>query len=245
MFFGEYYYLILALQGFCVFHSIRNGTQSKWLWIIVIIPLIGALIYVYSEILSKKDLSKVQVNLGGVLNPGGRIKELERKLEFSQTFDNQVSLADACMAGGQIDRAIVLYETSLTGVFQDSVYVLSRLLVAYFEKEQYEDVLKTAARVKNHPDFRKTHAHVCYALTLEQTGDLAAAEKEFQAMQGRFADFEARVCYAEFLIRSKRLEEAKAVLTEIAKEGEQMTRAEKRTDQAWFNKAIALLNDLP
>jgi hypothetical protein len=242
--FENYYYLILGLQGFCVFHSVKRGTQSKWIWLIVFLPLIGAAIYIYTEILSKKDLGKVQVNLGGIINPGGRIKDLEKKLEFSDTFDNRVTLANALMLSGAIDRAIALYESALVGVFSDNEYVLARLVVAYYEKERFADVIRTADKIKSDPDFRKTHAHVLYAMTLEQTGNLAQAESEFKTMQGRFSNFEARFRYGEFLSRGNRLEEAKDIFEEILKEAGHMSSGEKRNDQVWIAKSQEALGKL-
>lgn len=235
--FGNYYYLILGLQAFCVLHCVRRGTQGKWIWLIVFLPLIGAGIYLYTEVLSKKDMGKVQVNLGSMINPGGRIKDLEKKLEFSDTFDNRVALANALMLSGDIERATELYESSLVGVFSDNQYVLSRLVVAYFEKGRYDDVLRIADKVKQHADFRKTHAHMLYAMTLDRTGRPEQAETEFQMMLGRFANFEARYQYGEFLIRANRPQDAQNVFGEILKEAAHMSAGERRNHQVWISKS--------
>jgi hypothetical protein len=59
----QYYYIVLILQGFCLFHSIRRGTQAKWLWLIVFLPLIGCIIYLFSEVVKKRHITIVQDNI--------------------------------------------------------------------------------------------------------------------------------------------------------------------------------------
>jgi hypothetical protein len=44
--------LILALQvGFGV-HAVKTGRTSPWLWIIVFVPLVGCLIYLFAVVLA-------------------------------------------------------------------------------------------------------------------------------------------------------------------------------------------------
>ena len=98
MFFGEYslYYIItIVLQAVCVWHSIKKGTQQKWLWIIIFLPFIGALIYIFSEMFSRGDLQQVQSGVVTVINPTGHIRKLEERLRFADTFQNRILLADA------------------------------------------------------------------------------------------------------------------------------------------------------
>src|ERR1051325_1845843 len=219
-FYGDYYYLIVALQAFCVFHCVRRNNQNKWIWIIVCLPGIGSLIYLFSEVIDKRSFGNVQSNLGSVINPGGRIKTLEKKLKFSDSFDNRVALADAYLRSGSTDRAIELYESSLTGIFMDNEYVIIRLIIAYFEKERYVDVIRLAERVVNSFEFAKSHAHMLYALSLERTGEIAKAENEFKTMTGRFSNYEARFNYALFLSRNGRKQAAGELLSELLSESE-------------------------
>jgi hypothetical protein len=65
-FFNIPYYLIIGLQGICVFHCVKKGNQNKWIWIIVCLPLIGSLIYIFSEILTKREIGNVQSNLNTI-----------------------------------------------------------------------------------------------------------------------------------------------------------------------------------
>jgi hypothetical protein len=243
-FISSSYYLIIILQGICVFHSIRKGNQGKWIWIIVFIPVIGSIIYLFSEVFTKRDLSTVQSTVSTLMNPVGRVKDLEKKLEFSNTFDNKVALADAYLATGSTDKAIELYESCLTGIFDDNEYVVTKLILAYYRSERYEAVVKITDKIYKSTEFKKSQAHIYYALSLENLGKTEAAEAELKTMKGKFSNFEGRVNYAQFLLRANRNEEAKAIFTEILEEAKFMKPGESRGSAEWFRKSREELSKL-
>src|ERR1700754_1759609 len=100
---GYFYYITLALNIICIIHSYNRGTLNRWIWLIIFIPVIGSLIYLYSEVLSNRRISTPKINVGAVLNPGGQLKKLEDELRFTDTFANKVKLADAYLAAGYVD----------------------------------------------------------------------------------------------------------------------------------------------
>ncbi|MDP9081009.1 MAG: PLDc N-terminal domain-containing protein [Bacteroidota bacterium] len=79
---GSYYYLVVILEIFCAIHCVRRGTQGKWLWIIIFLPLIGSLIYVYSEILSNRSFRGPNIDVGSVINPRGKKKNWKRNFNL-------------------------------------------------------------------------------------------------------------------------------------------------------------------
>lgn len=239
MYFGNsyLYYIPIALQAICVIHCIRKGNQNKWIWIIVCVPVVGALIYIFTEMLSGRQLNNVTSGVGSVFNPGGSIRKLEEQLRFTDTFHNRVALADAYLAAGQTKDAIALYEQSLTGVFTENEHVLKQLILAYANVGRFADILPLAKKMYTSPQFAKSKAHLIYAIALEQTGNHEQAEKEFKTMNGRFAYFEARYQYALFLLRAGREQEAKQVLDAMIYEGVHLSSRERRANQLWINNA--------
>jgi hypothetical protein len=230
------YYLIIALQGICVLHCVKKGNQNKWIWIIVLLPVIGSIIYIFSEVITKRDISSVQTNLGAVIFPTGRIKDLEKRLEFSNTFENKVALADAYLAAGFTEKAIDLYESCLVGVFDDNHYVITKLMEAYYNLERYEDVIRVTQKILRHSEFPKSHAHVIYALSLEKAGKKDQAEAELKSMRGKYSNFEGRFNYGQFLVRASKTEDAKVVFSEIMEEASHMSSGEARNSKEWFRK---------
>src|SRR5258705_12780071 len=122
---SSYYYIILGLQAICVFHCVRKGRQTNWIWLIVFLPLIGCLIYIYTEMFSRRDIQNMQSGMISVFRPGSSVRKLEETLRFSDTFTNRIALADAYLETGDTDRAIEIYESSLEGNFTENEYVLS------------------------------------------------------------------------------------------------------------------------
>ena len=241
---GNYFYYIeIGLQAFCAIHCMRRGTQNKWIWIIVFLPVVGCIAYIYSEVLSKGSsfgnpvINKPGIDVGAVLNPGGRIKKLENDLKFTDTFTNRIKLADAYLAGGHTDKAIELYKASLTGAFAENEHVLAQLMAAYFEQERYEEVIPIAKKIYKLPQFPLSKSHILYAKSLEYSGDVEEAEKEFKTMKGRYSNFGPRYEYGLFLVRNEHEKAAFNIFTEMLNEEPHLSAVEKKANRTWFIKA--------
>ena len=154
---GYFYYITLGLNIYCIIHSYRRGTLNKWIWLIIFIPVIGSLIYIYSEILSNRRINTPKIDVGAVLNPGGKLKKLEDELRFTDTFANKVKLADAYLAAGYIDKAIDLYTASLTGAFAENEHVMAQLVIAYYHTMKLLRWQKSYINCRN----SRVQRHIC------------------------------------------------------------------------------------
>lgn len=239
---GYFYFISIALQLICVWHCIRKNNQQKWIYIIIFLPLIGCIIYFFSEIVNLRDLGNFQADLGTMLNPAGRIRRLENNLRFSDTFNNRVMLADAYLAIGRVDEAIELYTSSLTGAFTENEYVFRQLISAYFIRERYKDLIPLAEKISRLPEFARSRARIQYACSLEYVGDSEGAEREFKKMKTRFSAFEARYQYGLFLQRAGRKEEARHIFKDMTEEAPHLSARERRSNRAWIIKAKEELN---
>jgi hypothetical protein len=231
------YYLPIALQAFCAWHSFNRGTHQKWIWIIVFLPIIGSLIYIYQEILSNRGITAPKLNVGAVFNPGGHIKKLEDQLRFTDTFTNRIKLADAYLAAGQTEKAIELYTGSLKGAFDENEHVLAQLITAYYQQERYAEILPIAKKLYKLPQFIRSKAHMLYALALEQTGDIEQAEHEFKLMKGRYSYFEQRYQHGLFLMRQEREEDAYQIFSDMVEEQPHLSAIERKSSREWFTRA--------
>jgi hypothetical protein len=241
---GHYYLIILGLQAICVWHCVRRGKQNNWIWLIIFLPLIGCLIYIFTEMFTRQDAEKLQSGVGSVFNPGGTIRKLESNLQFSDTFANRVALADAYLHAGQTDRAIGLYESSLEGNFIENEYVLGQLIVAYFQTKRYADILPLAKKIYHVPQFARSRAHILYATALGYTDQPELAEKEFRMMKTKFSNYEARYRYGLFLARYHRDQEARQLFTDMSNEFSHLSSPEKRYNRQWVMMAREQLNKM-
>jgi hypothetical protein len=232
-----YYYITIGLQIICAVHSINRGTQNKWIWIIIFLPVIGSLIYLYSEVLANRRFSKPDINVGAIINPGGKLKKLEDEVKFTDTFANRIKLADAYLDAGMTDRAIELYTTSLTGAFAENEHVLAQLVIAYFRVQRYDDAIATAKKIYKLPQFIRSKAHIAYAQALELAGNTEQAENEFKVMKGRYSYYGPRYEYGLFLVRAGRDDEAAVIFQDMLTEEPQLSSVEKKSNRVWFSKA--------
>ncbi|EHQ25422.1 PLDc N-terminal domain-containing protein [Mucilaginibacter paludis] len=230
-----FYYISIGLQVICAIHCIQRGNQNKWIWLIVFLPVVGSIAYIYTEMLSGRNMRGPKLDVGAIINPGGKIKKLEENLRFTDTFANKIKLADAYLAAGYTGQAIELYESSLTGTFADNEHAISQLMLAYFNKQRYEDVITSARKISRSQKFPKSKAHMFYALSLENVGQPEAAETEFKAMKGRYSCFEQRYQYGKFLLRVGRDDDARRIFTDILDELPHLSSMERKSNRAWFN----------
>ena len=241
---GQFYVITVILQAICVIHCLKNKTSNNWIWLIVFLPMIGCLIYFFSEILTRSQLRNFQSGFGEMISPSGSIKKLEDNLRFSDTFQNRVSLADAYFMNRQYDKAVELYESSLKGVFSENEYVLAQLVMVYNQQKRYPDIIECAEKIYNRPQFQRSKAHIFYAVALAQTGMIEKAEKEFLKMNTRFSNFEARFYYSQFLESLSRTEEAKNILLDLIDEFPRLTHVERKETREWVTKAKTYLDQI-
>src|SRR4029078_13192941 len=95
----------------CILHVMRGNRNMTWIWLILIFPIGGPLIYFIVEILP--DLKcRGRGPTGGVLNlrlpqnPTKVIARLTEELEFTNTVEKRVQLAHAYAAAGRFPEAI-------------------------------------------------------------------------------------------------------------------------------------------
>lgn len=188
------------------------------------------------EMFNTSSVQQMQSSMGNIIYPSGKIKKLEKQLQFSDTFNNRIMLADAYLSARDTDKAIQLYETSLTGAFKENEHVFIQLVAAYYEVQRYNDAIKVARKVYNNPAFH-THGHVLYAMALDKIGEAELAEEEFNKMKGKYSYFEARYQYGLFLINKNRAGEAQKIFTDVVNEFSYLSSFEKRNNRIWVNNA--------
>ena len=239
-----YYYLIIALQGFCIYHCYTNRNSYYWILAIIFLPVVGCLIYLFMNVFQKRDIEKAQEEIVAVINPSKRIKDLEKKLKFSESFENRVKLADAYLEENMFDSAIENYEASLKDVFKNDYYVLSKLLEAYYFSTQFGKSIEIAERIEDNTKFKKSRASFLYALALEKTGKIEEAETYLIKFDAPYNYYMERLELARFFVRQRENEKARNTYQEIVDEAENMSRQSYRTNRVLIKKAKEELKTL-
>lgn len=236
-----YYYLILALQVYCAYDCYTKRNNFYWYFAIILIPVVGCLIYLFVNVIGKRDLDSVQQNLVSVLNPTKKIKDLERKFKFAETFENQVALADAYLEAEHYEEAIEHYEASLKDVFKEDFYTLSKLVEAYYFSLKFNEAIAFAERILSNSKFKKSKAAFLYALALEKVERIDEAEKLLKTFDAPYSRYQERLELAKFFIRHTKEDQALEILQEIVAESDGMSTTSYRKNRILIAKAKELL----
>lgn len=236
------YYLILALQIYCLYHLYKNKNQYYWFFIILFIPVLGSLVYIFLHVINKKDVSAIKDEMVNIINPTKKILDLEKRLEFSETFQNRVDLADAYLEIGDYPNAILNYEKALDSNFKNDVYTINQLIKAFFFTDNFEKVIEYSEKIKSNTEFRKSQYF--YGVSLDNLNRFDEAEVELQKTDLNYSNYNERLYFASFLVRRNKNEEAKEVLQRMMRESENMTTTNSRKYRDPISKAQHLFDEI-
>jgi len=244
MFCIMHYYLIIALQGYCIYHALKSKNDYYWIFIILFIPVIGSIIYLFTQAFNKRDLENVQSEIVAIINPTKKVLDLKKQLDFSETFQNKVSLADAFLEIKDYQNAITYYEDAIDSLFSGDVYVISNLIKAHFFNENYESVLKYIQVLKDKKATIKPENLLHYGLALDNLGKTELAENEFEKINISFSNYHERLILAKHLINKNKKDEAKEILQKVYEESTRFSRDIAKINRHTINNVKSLLKTL-
>lgn len=238
-----YYYLIVALQAFCIYHIYKNRNEYYWFFIIIFLPVLGSIIYLFVKVYNRKDAEIIQKELTTIINPTKKITDLEKHLEFSDTFQNKVNLADAYLEIGKYTNAVEQYENAINAGFQNDLYVIAQLIKTYTYLENYNKVVENANKIKSKFEFKASHSQFLYGQALEKLNRVEEAENQLRQIDIPHSNYNERLYYAQFLLRLDKKEEALELLQEIDTESKYMIKANRRKYNSTIQEVSGLLNE--
>jgi len=233
-----------VLQGFCLFHAYKNGTQQKWFYIIIFLPIIGSLIYLYEIFFHARSISNFSENVKGMVFSNYEVSKLEKEVKYSETTTNKIKLAEAYIERNRYDEAIKLLESCQQNGLVDSPDFQKLLLKAFFFNKEYNKVIEVGDKINSVKAYGDNGYKVAYAWSLWYCGNNERAEEEFKSLNTRFSNFVGRVEYAKFLIENKRKDEAKNLLNNLVNEYEGMDKNEKKWKRDVMVSAKNLLSTI-
>lgn len=239
-----YYYLTIALQAYCIYHTYKNRKPYYWYFIIFFIPVFGSIIYLITQVYNNRDAKKITSEITHIINPTKKVKDLKQQLQFAETYQNRVNLADAYLEIKDFNNAIIYYLEALEDDFENDLYVIKQIMEAYFHAEDFNNVILNAQKIKNHPEFKKSRAQFIYGLALERVGKLDKAEANLKAIDIRYSFYNERLVFAKFLISQDKITEAKAVLNEVFSESKHMTKPNLKLFRSTILEVEKLRNTL-
>ncbi len=236
--------LVLALQVFCLYHAYKNNTDQKWFWMIIILPFVGSLMYLYYHFFNRVTADAVSENITKVVNTNYKIEKLEKEVKFSSTVANKTLLAEEYINIGEFEKAFFLYKSCLKGSHIDDAEILMGLVKSSYLNKNYLDTIKYGERLEKEVVFQKSEERIAYAWALSNLGKKEKAEETFQQMDHQFSNYKHRLEFCNFLNEDNRSTEAKSKLKDMMEEIDHMDKAEQRLNRTIYKNISNLYNSI-
>jgi hypothetical protein len=235
---GFYFNWGLLLQAAAIVHYIKRRPEWYWLWVILFFGPLGALVYIFVEVLPDATLLRGSFE---VFPRRRRIRQLERLILDNPSSGNLEELADLYLDDGQPAKARELYDRAITPrtATIDPYY---RRGIAALELNDVEAAVADLSRVVTHDpkyDFHRAAgllAHACGRL-----GHHEEAEAWFKQATALSTSSELAVHYAEFLEQAKRPAEARDWAQRVLDKKATMPSYLRRRERPWFRRAKGVL----
>jgi hypothetical protein len=206
------------LQGIAIVHFIRRRPETYWLYVILIGGSLGAIIYIFVEVLP--DL--------GLLRAG-----------------NYEELADLYLEEGKYPRARDCYNKAISSR-TDSPDPFYRRGLAEIELGDFTAALPDLERViSKDPKYDFYRASGLLAHTYAKLGQPEKADALFQKTIQISTISETYLNYASFLASQGRTAEAREWAQKVLAKKPTLPGYLKRRERPWFRRAKGLLKQLP
>lgn len=205
--------LSVAVQLFCAFHVVRSGNDRYWIFIILVFPGMGCLIYFLFVVLPEAGASyhgrSLAMRIIDKILPERHLRKLTEELAIAQTNQNHYLLANELACLGRYHQALPHYREALGGIFEHEAPMMLSMAKAEFAIQDFAGCQKTLEDIMHYnPDFQSSEGHLLYARALAAQENYSAAEDEFKVLITYYPGPEARIHFAEMLLKMNRLHEA-------------------------------------
>lgn len=228
----------LVLLGFVIWHIVRHGNAWPWLWVVILIPGLGMVLYFFIEILPglthTRGAQTLKRNAARAIDPNKDYRAAMREVEMVGSVDAKRALAEQLLQRGQYADAIELYRNALQGQFATDPALLVGLARAQMLSGDGAGAQASLdALQKADPNFSSQDAHMIYARALELQGRDGEAVDEYKRLVPYFAGEEARARLGQALDRLGRHDEARTVYTQVLKNLEGAPQRYRKAQREW------------
>jgi hypothetical protein len=231
--------VILLLDITLVYHASKTGRLQPWAFIILMIPLVGALAYIVVELvpewLGGPAAQRARRRVANKLDPEKLYRELSDQLAATDTIANRLALAAECLKLERFAEAVRHYDHILQlPMGNEPAYALGKAKAEFGRNRPTEALATLEDLQKRWPDFQSGEAHLLYARSLADVGRVDEALEEFGAVAAYLPSAEVRVRYGLLLDLVGRTAEAKVVFTELLIQMKRAPRYLREAQAEWL-----------
>lgn len=229
----------IILKIVCILHVVRNGRNLSWIWLIIIFPFGGSVIYFLTEMWPEIRAGRTgSIRFSLPKSPEKQIALLQEELEYSNTIENRMKLARAFVAARRFDEAVDTLSSCLRGAFKDDPLLLLELARTHFAAGRFDAVLEPLNRLD---EVRSKHASaeriILQARTYEGLGQIDQAKLCYDQALIVATGEEARVRYALLLEKTGEADKALNLFRETVAHAKRGGGAYRRYNREWIQQA--------
>jgi hypothetical protein len=233
----------IALQALAIIHFIRRRPDTIWLWVIIFLGPIGALVYIGMEVVPDLGLLRQAFDAVGRRK---RIGQLEALVLQNPAAGNYEELGDLLLDEGRFARARECYDTAIASSRTDTLDATYRRGIAEVHLGEFPAAVRDLEQVMSRePKYDSYRAIALLAHAYANTGQPDRADALFQEATAISTLSETYLNYATFLASQHRTNDAREWAQRILAKKPAMPRYLQRRERHWFRKANALLKRLP
>jgi hypothetical protein len=232
----------IALQALALIHFLRRRPDNVWIFVIIFLGPLGAVVYIAIEVVPDLDLLRHAFD---ALGRRKRIADLEALVQQNPAAGNYEELGDLLLDEGQYARARGCYDKALSPRTTSPDLYYRRGIAALQMGDFTEAVRDLETVVSSDARYDSHRAVALLAHAYAGAGRTAEADSTFQQAVERSTLSETYYNYAAFLASQQRPVEARQWAEQLLAHKAAMPRYLQRRERPWFRKAKALLKRLP
>ncbi len=230
---------LLFSIAMCV-HVVRTNQNMMWLYIILFIPTLGALVYLIAIIIPSlaggPAARKARDAARETLDPTRDYRTAKAAVEDSPTVYNRMRLASAAGQLGRWEEAESLYRIAAQGVHAEDPALAYGLAHSLVELGRYAEAAPLLEQLEA-ANPRTPQTALQLARAYEGLGRMGDAETPYHYAAARLPGLEGIARQAVFLARTGRKAEAQEALTEIDKRIERLNSRFRKEASQWRSLA--------
>jgi len=232
----------LLLQAAAIIHFIRRRPETYWLYIILFLGPVGALVYIFAEVVP--DFTLLNQSLKGI-SRRKRIAALELMIRDNPSAGNYEELGELLMEDGKLVLA--------RDAFDKAIAARSNTLDCFYRRGVCAVLLGDAAGalpdlekvVAKEPNYDFNRAAGLLAQSYAQTGQKDKAETLFRRVTVTSTLSETYLNFADLLASEGRHAEAREWAQKVLDKEPTMPRYLRRRERPWSQRARKTLKRLP
>ncbi len=232
----------LLLAIIAIVHVIKTGRSQLWIMVLLALPGLGAVAYFIVEVLPELSGSRsgqqVASKVSKKLAPNKNLDEARREYEIANTVDNACALADLHLEKQQYTQARDLYRESLTGLYENNPDIMHKLAASEFGLNNFTESRRLLdLLIEKNPDYKNQDAHLLYARSLTELGELEKATEEYQALIDYYSGPEPAYRYGMLLKSQGHDNEARKVFTALLDKSSKSPAHYRKLHDEWIRLA--------